>query len=194
MIPLKLLLFIGLLFSHVYSAEDTLSFNYDNFIRFHWKGALTSHSITMKVFPKTEELEKEKYNAFLVFYTKSSESTLNNIKIKPVNFSPGDYPVAEVNLDVLLPAAQYYYTFLFSKSLEIETKDLEITPNPEFSFKTFETTLTPANFTFGFASCARTGSNSPVFQNMLEKKFDFFFAYGRFSLRRYQRKRCEKVL
>jgi len=180
MFLLRLLLLISFLILQAYSTDDTVSQNYDEFIKFHWKGALTSNSIILKVFPNTKELKKHNYNVFLAYYNKTHDQSVDFLRFKALTFSSGEYPVAEIKLENLEPSTEYFYSFIFSSTSDISSPDLQVIPNPEFSFKTFQIALTPANFTFGLASCAPTGSNSSVFLDLKEKHLDFFMHMGDF--------------
>jgi len=176
------LLFI-LLISQTYAEDTKHSLDYQKFIRFHWKGDLTSHSLTMKIFPYNDELTKDKYNTFLVLYTKPDEKSFNIAKTLKVEFLQGPHPVTQLDLKDLNSHTQYYYSFVFTQAEKLDSdaalkliQDAKSTS--EFAFKTFGAELTPANFTFGAASCAKSGSNSPVFNSLHEEKLDFFLQNG----------------
>ena len=57
----------------------------------------------------------------------------------------------------LEPDTQYHYALEVTNSLVLEQRG---------AFKTFPPADQPASFNFAFASCARTGSDNPVFETM----------------------------
>jgi len=184
MISLKFFLFVILLISQAYAEDSKHSLDYQKFVRFHWKGDLTSHSLTMKIFPQNDELVKEKYNTFLVLYTKPDDKSLSIAKTIKVEFPKEHYPVTQLDLKDLNPHTQYFYSFVFTQAGKLDSDvALKLIQDnksslSEFTFKTFSAELAPANFTFGAASCARSGSNSPVFNSLHDEKLDFFLQNG----------------
>jgi len=186
MISLKFLtvFLYALLISQNYAAGiSDSSLDYQKYIKFHWKGDVTSHSLTMKIFPNNEELQKEEYNSFLVLYTKSSSQAFHIIKTVRIEFPQETYSVAQLDIKDLTPNTDYHYSFVFTKAEELDAKTVgkliqEDKKRSDFTFKTFSPELTPASFTFGAASCARSGSNSPVFNSLTDEKFNFFLQNG----------------
>lgn len=166
----------------------TITQDYDTYLRFHWKGALTSHSITLKVFPATTFAASGK-TVFVALYTKTAENALttDSIKILPVTFSTGTGSVAVVQFDSLTAGTKYYYNFLFAPAATSEITAEEFTTlvgtttNPvtgEFSFKTLGVALTSTSFTFGIGCCTQTGSTNEVFKTLAGRGLDFFVYAG----------------
>lgn len=174
-----------MLFIYQISAAETSesSLDYQKYIKFHWKGDVTSHSLTMKIFPNNEELQKDKYNSFLVVYTKSSSQAFDIRNPVKIEFPQETYSVAQLDIKDLTPKTDYFYSFVFTKGEEVGAEIAakliqEEKTHSYFTFKTFSAELTPANFTFGAASCAKSGSNSPVFNSLTDEKFNFFLQNG----------------
>ena len=158
-----------------------ISQDYVTYIRFHWKGALTSHSINLKVFP-TQALLNDR-TAFVAIYTKTS-GTINaeGVQISKLTFDGSSHPKATTELKGLTPNTVYYYTFLFSTAGTLEASDFTtLAANPiskEFTFKTLGTALTPTSFTFGISCCAQTGSVNSVFNTLAKANNMDFFIYN----------------
>lgn len=177
-----LILFLSCLTAFTNSQLPNHSVDYDKYLFFHWEGALTSHSLNIKIFPKLSELSNAKYNAFIALYTKSQAEDPEGTTIKPINFPDRNYSVAEVVFDTLSSNTQYFYSLVF---IESQTLDPEVFASiysnqkfKEFSFSTFGIALTRYNFTFGAASCAKSNSESPVFNSLRNEKLNFFIHMG----------------
>jgi len=175
-------LFFALCLITIAFQSQSYSTDYDKYISFHWKGALSSHSITLKVFPLLESLENDSYNSFLVLYTKSQTSEIQNYQIISLLFEEDAYPVLGVQLQSLVPLTTYYYCFIFETESTLDgstfNKIFSEKSYQEFSFQTTGVALTPYNFTFGAASCADTGSASSVFNLLKEENLGFFIHMG----------------
>jgi len=163
-------------------AINAYSFQYDKYIRFHWKGALTSNSIIIKTFSWKSVLEDSGYNTFLALYTKSGTSIASVAQILPLTFSSESFSMSDLSVTGLTPSTKYYYSYIFAVASSLTSSDFQTyygSSEPvEFHFNTFSAALTPYNFTFGAASCAQTGSNHPVFAQLAEANFDFFIHMG----------------
>ena len=158
------------------------SLEYDKYIFFHWKGALTSHSITLKVFPNLSELNSTQYNTYISLYTKSDLGDVQMTSLNPINFEQTQYPVTEVVLGPLANNTKYYYSFIFMKTGSVDSQQFQTiykqgVPS-EFSFNSLGVALTPYSFTFGASSCATTGSNNSIFTTLKNQNFDFFIHMG----------------
>lgn len=175
------ILFFALLFVTISAQDNTVSSDYNTYINFHWKGALTSHSITIKTFPNLAQLQKDGYNAVLFLYKHTTPLQIEGVQSYSLSFSGDTYPVAETQISSLSQSTTYYYAYLFStETISSETvaslyKNGKLT---EFSFKTFDIALKAMDFTFGAASCADTGSTSPVFTNLQNENLNFFLHLG----------------
>ena len=71
----------------------------------------------------------------------------------------------------LEPDTQYYYALEVTNSLVLDSRG---------AFKTFPPADQPASFNFAFASCARTGSDNPVFDTIRSLHPLFFMNVGDF--------------
>lgn len=163
------------------SHASLFSFDYNEYIRFHWKGAITSHSILLKVFLYIDKLRVKSFNTLLVLYIKSAGDLIQNFRVIPISFQQEAYPVTPVDISSLLPATTYTYTFIFTQDLTISQPDFIDYCLPaamEFSLKTLNIALKPYNFTFGAASCAETGSENQVFKNITDENLEFFLHMG----------------
>jgi len=183
MILSNLLLVLVFVCSAVYVLGiDAYSFQYDKYIRFHWKGALTSSSIIIKTFPWNPTLKNSGYNTFLGIYTKSGSSIDSVSQVIKMTFSSEAYSLSDLSITGLTPLTKYYYCYVFASASSLTISDFQgaygLYEPVEFDFTTFSPALTPHNFTFGAASCAKTGSNHPVFAQLARSNFDFFIHMG----------------
>jgi len=180
-LPLKIFICLILLQCLSSQVED-ISGDYNKYISFHWKGAITSHSIIIKAFPQKSELQANPFSAFLFVYKRVNNKEIQLIQTFALNFSPGQNSVAEVQINSLAPKTTYYYSYLFSHSNILQKNDFiqyyEHNKVTEFTFRTLELALNPMNFTFGAASCADTGSTSSVFLNLKDENLTFFLHMG----------------
>lgn len=158
------------------------SFNYDDFIFFHWKGGLTPNSITLKVFPLQNLLEDLSPQTYLALYTKSINNGVQEPNIIQVKFEREEFPVTNLKLESLTPNTKYFYSFIFTQEESFNSeKFLEIyleQPPQEFSFQTLGEAFSPFNFTFASSSCAETGSNSSIFSTLKDLELKFFLHLG----------------
>ena len=156
--------------------------DYNKYLRFHWQGALTSHSIILKIFPYPEASSKDNYNSILVIYTQDHDNLPTDINQHHITFSKSDYPVGEITIESLTPLTQYFYTFIFTSEDTIADASfinfLENNTPQTFSFKTPNMVFEPYSFRFAAASCARTGSASPVFESIVAENPLFFVHMG----------------
>lgn len=74
--------------------------------------------------------------------------------------------------DILMPESAYTYTVVLKSGKDAKAEKLS------GRFHTPKEEMEPFNFSFAFGSCAKTGSNSPVFQSILEGKPLFFLHTG----------------
>ena len=79
--------------------------------------------------------------------------------------------MVEFDLTHLVPSTQYFYALEVTNSLQM---------NYRGAFKTFPPANQPASFNFAFASCARTGSENPVFNTIRELRPLFYMNVGDF--------------
>jgi len=77
-------------FSAVSQDEEATTAEYDieykDFINFHWKGDVTSHSVTVKVFPSLAKLAAKGFTStFIAVYTKAADAvTVSQISKLPL--------------------------------------------------------------------------------------------------------------
>ena len=79
--------------------------------------------------------------------------------------------MVEFHATGLQPDTQYFYALEVTNMLQI---------NYRGAFKTFPTADSPASFNFAFASCARTGSQNPVFDTIRQLRPLFYMNVGDF--------------
>jgi len=176
----KFFLFLSL-FTLIASQDKSVSLEYDTYIKFHWKGALTSHSITIKTFPNLAQLKKDGLHALLFLYKFTDSTQIKVIESYTLTFGDDEAnPVAETQLSSLDSNIKYYYAYVFSRDAAFSAETfMNIHQNAkEFHFKTLDIALKPMNFSFGAASCVDTGSSSPVFTNLTNEKLNFFLHMG----------------
>jgi len=177
----KFLLYLSLLSFIGCEIEDVTS-DYDKYIFFHWKGALTSHSLTIKTFPRKSELQDNSFSAFLFIYKHLDNNQIEIVQNFDISFKNTEYPVAGTLVPSLNHQKTYYYSYLFSHTRKLKQIDFiqyyENKKVVEFSFRTLGITLSPMNFTFGAASCADTGSTSQVFLDLKSENLTFFLHMG----------------
>jgi len=166
--------------------------DYSDFINFHWKGDVTSHSMTVKVFPSLTKLAAKGFTStFIAVYTKAATGgavTVNQIKLITIDGKADtDYPVGTLTVDSLSASTTYYYCFVFGTSSTVPTNEQFLAEYPsdssslsgeEFSFTTFALALTKDSFTFGVGCCAQTNSTSEVFDYLSALKLNFFVQTG----------------
>jgi phosphodiesterase/alkaline phosphatase D-like protein len=79
--------------------------------------------------------------------------------------------MVEFHATELKPNTQYFYSLEVTNALQDKYRG---------AFKTFPPENEPASFNFAFASCARTGSESPVFNTIRELRPLFYMNVGDF--------------
>jgi phosphodiesterase/alkaline phosphatase D-like protein len=95
---------------------------------------------------------------------------------KPIIFGPVTATLergwmVEFTATNLVPSTQYFYVLEVNGSL---------VPGSRGAFRTFPPANQPASFAFAFGSCARTGSEGPVFDTIRELRPLFFLHAGDF--------------
>lgn len=185
------LLFLSLLFLsslHFVKGQDApavdISQDYGTYLRFHWKGALTSHSIMIKAFPTQAFLDSPR-TAFVVAYTKT-EGAIDaaSVQVKTLDVEDEDGKAKfTTEIKTLTPSTQYYYVFLFGSADTLESADFVTfsganTFTKEFKFKTLGVALTPTSFTFGLSCCTLKSSTNAVFTTLSNSTMDFFLYTG----------------
>jgi len=161
-------------------SAQTIETDYDRYLLFHWKGALTSHSIQLKVFPQPALLAVN-YQTAVVLFQKPISS--DNIKeVITFTFTNAEYPVQAVEFSDLWYNTEYSYFFVFGSSISLTKSDFvnlyRSKKIQEFHFKTFGIALKPYSFTFGAASCASSGSETETFLQMHDENMAFFIHMG----------------
>jgi len=175
--------------------EDTTTasyeIEYDDYIKFHWKGDVTSNSVTFKVFPSLTKINSDQYtNSFIVIYTKATDNTVTFVQAQLLTYdatADADYPVGTLTVTGLTASIQYYYCFVFGTTTTAPTSAEFSALYPsgdssmsgeEFSFTTHALALTKNSFTFGVGCCAQTNSTNEVFDYLTALNLDFFVHTG----------------
>ncbi|KAL4434714.1 hypothetical protein ABPG74_017134 [Tetrahymena malaccensis] len=144
-----------------------------SYLFFHWKGALDHQSIKLKVFVNRNHIIYVQ-QWYLIYFEDQTE-----------NFISQQLPLAQtlepitISLDGLKPYTKYKYLFHFDQLAKFNSSN--ITNNYEiFWFKTLQTPYLKQNLSFSFSSCAKTGSEDHVFQDIIDLFPDhqFFIQMG----------------
>jgi len=174
----SVLIFLFLQFLYFQSCQTYVINNFENSIFFHWKGNLTSNSITMKIFKNIASSNLES-KPFLLLYQKQNSEYVG---IRKIWIDSEENPTT-LYIDSLTPDTTYYYTFLVSNDgtiLENFISNFRGLNHKEYSFKTFGKPFQPYSFNFSAASCAQSSSNHDVFRVIAEKNPQFFIHLGDF--------------
>src|SRR5689334_18950334 len=115
----KLLIFL-ILFNILSGQSPAKSGDYDKYLFFHWKGALTSHSIIIKTFPQLDKLQASNFNTFLVLYRYLDNNQTQVDKIVDITFQDTLHPVTETLIDSLESSTNYKYAYLFSTEASVD--------------------------------------------------------------------------
>ncbi|CAD8157377.1 unnamed protein product [Paramecium pentaurelia] len=156
---------------------------YEDSILFHWKGNLTSDSITMKVFTRQESFVKFR----IISWDLNNIQNFSQLNVNQSNDSP-----ITLQFQNLQPNTQYFYIFEFYDIENITSeylmtvynkeKDYQFTTEfdqPMFSFKTFGLIGQPYTFNFSASGCARSASISKIFLDIYQNTYpQFFFMLG----------------
>ncbi|KAL4483544.1 hypothetical protein ABPG72_016825 [Tetrahymena utriculariae] len=144
-----------------------------SYLFFHWKGALDHQSIQLKVFVNRNHIIYVQ-QWYLIYFEDQTE-----------NFISQQLPLAQtlepitISLEGLNPYTKYKYLFHFDQLAKFNASN--ITNNYEiFWFKTLQTPYLKQNLSFSFSSCAKTGSEDHVFQDIIDLFPDhqFFIQMG----------------
>lgn len=164
--------------------DDTTTINgdYNTYLRFHWKGDLTSHSILIKAFPNSA-LTSSTLTPFLAVYTKAADGTPS--LVGDMQSFDRTKTVSTLKVTGLSPSTTFYYQFIFSSSATLQATDFNTyysgaaaSSMKEFTFKTFGIALAQTNFAFGIGCCTIAGSVNAVFETLATSSYMNFFIYA----------------
>ena len=143
---------------------DQLGVDYSLVDRGPWSGSVTPTTALVKA-----KLAREGMKVRLVL--SKNPLLTRRIYSEPIVTQTNHYNVVEFPLRKLQPATQYYYALEIDGRLErLKRGEFHTFPEPG-----------PASFKFAFASCARTGSTSDVFDRIRESHPLFFLHMGDFQ-------------
>ena len=141
---------------------DRLGVDYSQVLRGPWSGGITETSVLVKA-----RLARDGLPARLVW---STTPNLAHPTFSPmVRSESNHYDVVSFPLNGLAPDTQYYYALEVDGRLERVRRG---------AFRTFP--AGPASFSFAYASCARSGSTSAIFDTIRANRPLFFMNIGDF--------------
>jgi phosphodiesterase/alkaline phosphatase D-like protein len=138
----------------------------DNSVLWLWSGAPTDTSIAFRV--RTSGAS----NTVQVIV--STDTTFARLAGNPSNVgstNTANFFISALAVAGLTPNTAYYYAAVIDGK-----RDLTLTGR----FRTLVPPLTPFNFKFAFASCAKTGANSPAFARVIQEDPLFLMHTGDF--------------
>jgi prolyl oligopeptidase len=141
---------------------DQLGVEYSLIERGPWSGAVTPTTAAVKA-----KLADAALNARLMLST--SVLYTQPFFVGPVRSTTNHYNIVSFELDHLQPDTKYYYMLEVNGRLERRKRG---------DFRTFPTGA--ASFSFAYASCARTGSTSDIFDTIRRNRPLFFMNIGDF--------------
>ncbi|EAS07543.2 PhoD-like phosphatase (macronuclear) [Tetrahymena thermophila SB210] len=144
-----------------------------SYLFFHWKGALDHESIKLKVFVNRNHIIYVQ-QWYLIYFEDQTENYISQQLPLVQTLDP-----IQISLDGLKPYTKYNYLFHFDQLSKFNSSN--ITNNYEiFWFKTLQTPYLKQNLSFSFSSCAKTGSEDHVFQDIIDLFPDhqFFIQMG----------------
>jgi prolyl oligopeptidase len=141
---------------------DRLGVEYTQVLRGPWSGGITATSVLVKA-----RLSREDLPTRLAW---STSPTLDHPSFSPLLRSDTNhYNIVSFDVRGLAPDTQYYY------ALEVEGRLERVRRG---AFRTFPEG--PTSFSFAYASCARSGSTSTIFDTIRENRPLFFMNIGDF--------------